>query len=137
MLIISNANIFQTTPKGSHSAKKRGRPPKSSSHTELDSSTDESRSRHCKGDVSYTEAVDEVIEVISDTDSDDYVDIEEEEVVKRGRGRPPNSTKRKRGRPPLSETKKVKKSLSVSLFIQKAKQAYLCFSFLTHLMYTV
>ncbi|XP_063401852.1 uncharacterized protein LOC134686096 isoform X2 [Mytilus trossulus] len=79
----------------------RGRPPKSLQISKEDSPTvkkpgrpksfgenDESKTRLCKGDVSYTEAVEDIIEEISDSENE-YMSEEEEQPVKRGRGRPP------------------------------------------------
>ncbi|VDI68605.1 Hypothetical predicted protein [Mytilus galloprovincialis] len=79
----------------------RGRPPKSLQISKEESPTvkkpgrpkslgenDESKTRLCKGDVSYTEAVEDIIVEISDSENE-YMSEEEEQPVKRGRGRPP------------------------------------------------
>ncbi|CAC5402953.1 unnamed protein product [Mytilus coruscus] len=80
----------------------RGRPPKSLQIPIEESPTvkkpgrptgfgknDENKTRLCKGDVSYTEAMEDIIEEISDSDSEYMSEEEEEQPVKRGRGRPP------------------------------------------------
>lgn len=104
-------NLFQdvlspSPNRDSLSGKKRGRPKGAKSRivTNDTSSLDENRlSRHCKGEISYMESMEEIIEVVfeSDTDGD-----EEEIPIKQSAGSP---LKRKRGRPSLSESIKRKK----------------------------
>lgn len=100
-------DVLSPSPnRDSLSGKKRGRPKgvKGRIKTNDTSSLDENRlSRHCKGEISYMESMEEIIEVVFESDSES---VEEEIPIKQSAGRP---LKRKRGRPSLSESIKRKK----------------------------